>query len=276
VLQDVWSPAEAARLVQANRCSYTVAATTFVSDLVNYAEEHTTDLSSLRLLGSGGAPVAPEVVLGAARHGATVLRMYGSTEALSVTWNRPESPLEKRLSTDGLILDGVELETRTPDGEPVIGAPGEIFVRSPAAAVGFFDDPDRTAATWDAEGWIRSGDLGVLDDDGYLSIVGRTKEIIIRGGLNIAPREIEDVILQHDDVLEVAVIGLPDQRLGERTCACVVVRESAVVELDDLVAFLRDRGLATYKLPQRLVVKDALPKTATGKVRKQELIAELS
>jgi acyl-CoA synthetase (AMP-forming)/AMP-acid ligase II len=276
VLQDVWSPADAVRLVEANRCTYTVAATTFVSDLVNYVTEHPADLTSLRLLGSGGAPVPPEIVVGAARHGATVLRMYGSTEALAVTWNRPESPLEKRLSTDGLVLGGVEVETRTAEGEPVIGSPGEIFVRSPSGAVGFFDDPDRTAATWDEDGWIKSGDLGVLDDEGYLSIVGRTKEIIIRGGLNIAPREIEDVILQHDDVLEAAVIGLPDPRLGERTCACVVLRESAVVELDDLVSFLRDRGVANYKLPQRLVVKEALPKTPTGKVRKQELVGELS
>ena len=160
-------------------------------------------------------------------------------------------------------------------GRAVLGEPGEIVVRGPNTSVGFFADPERTAAVFEPDGWVRSGDLGVLDDDGYLRIVGRKKEIIIRGGLNIAPREIEDLVIEHPAVAETAVVGLPHPRLGEMTCACVVLREGAALELDELTGFLREHGMATYKLPQRLVALDALPRTPSGKVKKFELEAQL-
>jgi acyl-CoA synthetase (AMP-forming)/AMP-acid ligase II len=274
VLQDRWDARSAVELIERWRCSYTLVATTFVRDLVEHARSSGDDLSSLRLLGCGGATVPPELVDEAARLGACVLRLYGSTEVLVATWNRPGGAEQVRRETDGPALEHVEVEVRDDDGRAQIGVAGEIFVRGPNVSVGFFADPQRTSQTYSTDGWLRSGDIGVLDCDGNLTIVGRKKEIIIRGGLNIAPREIEELLLAHAGVEEVAVVGLPDPRLGEVACACVVARAGASVELADLVSFLRDRGLATFKLPQQLILVDRLPKTSTGKVRKAELVKE--
>ena len=159
-------------------------------------------------------------------------------------------------------MTGVEVELRD----------GEIFTRGPNTCVGFFADPDRTAATFDADGWVRSGDLATLDADGNLTIVGRKKELIIRGGMNITPRELEDVIGGFADVATVAVVGTPDERLGEIVCACVVAEPGAALDLASLVDRLRSAGVATYKLPQRLEFFDALPTTASGKIQKHEIL----
>jgi len=276
VLQDRWSAADAARLIARFRCSHTLAATTFLADLVEHAASDDLDVSSLRYFGSGGAPVPPALVEAARAAGIGVLRLYGSTELLCATWNRPDSPPEKQVWTDGRALDGVEIEVRTAEGESVRDAPGEIFGRSPNACVGFFGDPERTRASFAPDGWIRTGDIGVLDGDGYLTIVGRMKEIIIRGGLNIAPREIEEMMVDVPEVESVAVVGLPHDRLGEVVCACVVPRDGVALSLEDLVLRLRARGVATFKLPQVLARVDALPMTSTGKVRKHELVAAIA
>jgi acyl-CoA synthetase (AMP-forming)/AMP-acid ligase II len=271
VLQDRWNAAEAAHLIERFRCTYTVAATTFLADLAEQGRQGGADLSSLRLFSSGGAPIPAALVEEAESLGMTVLRLYGSTEVLVATWNRPDSPRALRLATDGRPLDHVDVEVRDDAGRSVVGEPGEIFVRGPNTSVGFFADPERTSATFDPAGWVRSGDLGVLDEHGHLTIVGRRKEIIIRGGMNIAPREIEDLIRAMPAVAVVAVVGLPDSRLGEITCACVVPRREPVT-LEAVVDHLRAQGVAAYKLPQRLVTVDALPTTSTGKVRKFELV----
>jgi non-ribosomal peptide synthetase component E (peptide arylation enzyme) len=142
--------------------------------------------------------------------------------------------------------------------------------------VGFFDDPERTAATFDQEGWVRSGDLVTADESGYVTVVGRRKEIIIRGGINIAPREIEELLVGFEEVAQAAVIGLPDERLGERMCACLVLVAGATLDLETAVARLKGMGLATYKLPERLEILESLPTTASGKIQKHELIATLS
>ncbi|HVW34753.1 MAG TPA: AMP-binding protein [Acidimicrobiia bacterium] len=276
VLQDRWSPEDAVILVSTHRCTYTVAATTFLADFVEAARNRRADVSSLRLFGSGGAPVPAELVTAAGAVGVNVLRLYGSTEVLVATWNRPDDPLDRRVMTDGRPLGGVEVEVRAGDGRAVVGEPGEIYVRSPATAVGFHADPVRTAATFGPGGWVRSGDLGVLGSDGHLAIVGRRKEIIIRGGLNIAPRELEDLIGALPGVAAVAVVGVPDDRLGELTCACVVPAPGAAPPtLEGIVAALREKGLASYKLPQRLELVAALPTTATGKIQKFRLRSDI-
>ena len=274
VLQDIWDAHEAVKLIERARPTYTVAATTFLSDLIDAAEHQGADISSLRLFNCGGAPVPAVLVERAARdHGVTVLRLYGSTEALIGSWNRVDSPLEKRLSTEGLPFPDVELEVRDDVGTSVRGEVGELFVRSPTTSVGFFADAERTAATFLPGGWLRTGDLGVLDADGYFTMIGRKKEILIRGGLNVAPREIEDLMIAMPGVLEVAVVPVPHARLGEIGCACVVTEPGVTLTLDDVVDFLRDQGLAPYKLPERLVLFDNLPKTPTGKIQKFELIS---
>jgi non-ribosomal peptide synthetase component E (peptide arylation enzyme) len=277
VLQDQWDGDVAAALVAEHACSYTLAATTFLQDLIGAATRAGTSLDSLRCFGCGGAPVPPPLVGLAADHGVKVLRLYGSTEVLVGSWNRPWSPEEKRRHTDGTAMTDVELVVRDETGVEVKpGQPGELWTRGPNTCVGFFADPARTAATFDEDGWVRSGDLVVIDADGYLTVVGRKKEIIIRGGMNIAPREIEDLIGAFPEVDRVAVVGLPDDRLGETMCACVVLAEGASLDLAAVVERLRRAGLATYKLPQRLEVVPALPTTASGKVQKHEIVRTLS
>ncbi len=156
------------------------------------------------------------------------------------------------------------------------GEPGELFTRGPNTCVGFFDDPVRTAETFDDDGWVRSGDLLVEDADGYLTVVGRKKEIIIRGGLNIAPREIEDLLVQFPEVIAAAVVGLPDARLGERSCACVVLEGAARLDFETMVDRLRATGLATYKLPEQLEIIAEIPRTASGKIQKHLLVKRLA
>lgn len=272
VLQDKWDGKEAARLIQDFRCTYTVAATTFVRDLVDAGKSGEYDLSSLRLFGSGGAPIPAELVVEAERLGIIVLRLYGGTEMAMVTTCRPDCPLDKRIQTDGKALDHVEVEVRDENGKALIGECGEIYARGPNTSVGYFADPERTAKTFLPGGWVRTGDSGVLDADGYLTIIGRVKEIIIRGGMNIAPRELEDILLTHPDVQDVSVIGFPDDRLGETVCACIVPAGGKTVGVEDIGGFLKSLGVAAYKLPQRVEIVDALPRTTTGKTQKFLLV----
>jgi acyl-coenzyme A synthetase/AMP-(fatty) acid ligase len=275
VLQDLWDAVEGVKLVEAHGCTHTVLSTTFLKDVTRAAREGAADVSCLRLFGCGGAPIAPETVTAAAEVGITVLRVYGATEVLIGTWCRPGSPLDKRINTEGPPVPGVEIEVRVDAGRPVVDEIGELYVRSSAGSVGFFDDPVRTQATYSADGWIKTGDLVTVDRDGYMAIVGRKKEIIIRGGLNIAPSEIEELIQRIPGVRMVAVVGLPDQRLGETTCACVVLEPGATLTFDGMIANLRRAGLATFKLPERLELVEEIPTTATGKIRKHLLVAQI-
>jgi acyl-CoA synthetase (AMP-forming)/AMP-acid ligase II len=275
VLQDRWDPTEAAKLVQAERCTYTLAATTFLRDLVEAADRGAGDISTMSMFGCGGAPVPPDLVRAASRHGVNVLRLYGSTEALVATWNRRSSPESARIETDGCALDGVEVEVWSEDGQPGVGVPGEIMVRGPETCVGFFADPQRTAATFHPEGWVRSGDLGVMDEAGYLTVVGRKKEIIIRGGLNIAPREVEDLVTQMPGIRAAVLVGLPHERLGEIGCICVVLEDGAEVTLEDVRRHLEASGMAGYKHPEQLVRVDAMPTTPTGKIQKFQLVDQI-
>jgi non-ribosomal peptide synthetase component E (peptide arylation enzyme) len=277
VLQDVWDAEAAADLVAREGCTYTLAATTFLQDLIEAAARNPERTRSLRRFGCGGAPVPPELVDAAHGLGIEVLRLYGSTEVLVGSWNRPGSPLRKRLHTDGLPMRHVEIVCLREDGTPCdVEEPGEIFTRGPNTSIGLFEDPERSAAIFDPQGWVRSGDQGILDADGYLTVVGRIKEIIIRGGLNIAPREIEDLLLRLPQVERAAVVGLPDPRLGERSCACLVLRAGASLDLPELCDRLLADGLAKYKLPERLEIFEALPQTASGKIQKHRIRSELA
>jgi non-ribosomal peptide synthetase component E (peptide arylation enzyme) len=185
--------------------------------------------------------------------------------AITLVLNRPDAPRPARVHTDARAKSGVEVEVRD----------GEIFTRGPNTCVGFFADPERTGTTFDADGWVRSGDLATLDAEGNLTVVGRKKELIIRGGMNITPRELEDLIGGFDEVRTVAVVGTPDERLGAVVCACGVPEPGATLTLAAVVVRLRDVGVATYKLPQRLELLTELPTTASGKIQKHEILRRL-
>jgi acyl-coenzyme A synthetase/AMP-(fatty) acid ligase len=276
VLQDRWDGDVAVELVAAERCSYTLAATTFLQDLTEASSRAGVRLDSLRLFGCGGAPVPPQLVDAAGERGIQVLRLYGSTEVLVGSWNRPSSTPRQKRDTDGVAMSHVEMQVRDDEGkEQPAGEPGELFVRGPNTCVGFFADSRRTVATFD-DGWVRSGDVLRMDDDGYVTVVGRKKEIIIRGGINIAPREIEELLVAFPEVERAAVVGLADDRLGERMCACVVLRAGQALEFTTMIERLKRAGLATYKLPERLEVLDVLPATASGKIQKHEIVQALT
>jgi acyl-CoA synthetase (AMP-forming)/AMP-acid ligase II len=276
VLQDRWDASSAIDLIDRYGCSFTLAATTFLEDLVDACERGDIQLPQMTHFGCGGAPVPARLVQRAEAVGVGVLRLYGSTEVLCGTWNRPDSPLVKRVTTDGPALSHTEFELRDEAGRPLaLPAEGEVYIRGPNTSVGFFDDDARTATTYLDGGWVRSGDLARIDEDGFLTIVGRKKEIIIRGGVNVAPREIEDLLVAFPEVQQAAVVGVPDQRLGERGCACLVLSPGATLDLGEIVARLGKTGLATYKFPEQVYLLDHFPVTPSGKVQKHELLRQI-
>ena len=203
------------------------------------------------------------------RFGLEILEGYGLTETAPVVASNAGAPAV-RPGTVGLPLPGVDVSIRMPDGAAAsTGEVGEILVRGPNVFAGYHGRPDETAAVL-RDGWFATGDLGALDDDGYLRITGRLKDMVIVNGFNVYPREVEEALLTHPDVAEVAVVGLPDERTGERVRAVVVARPGSAVDERALAAHARER-LARYKLPREFVLIDHLPRLPTGKVARQSL-----
>lgn len=272
VLKDTWNPVEAIELIAHERCTMMWGATTFYSDLVNAVERSPGDLSCLRLMCSGGAPIPRELVAQVRdRMGGRLVAAYGSSEGMNVTINRLDDPPEKITGSDGRFNPGIDykLVDDTRDLQPQ-GTAGEIAYRGPNVCLGYLDQ-DQTDRSFDAEGFFYSGDLGVIDDAGYLRVVGRKKEIIIRGGENISPAEIEDLLYRHPKIGAVAVLGFPDNRLGESACAAVIPKPGETVTLEEITEFLRDQGVAKFKFPERLEIVAEFPRTPTGKLRRNVL-----
>jgi cyclohexanecarboxylate-CoA ligase len=270
VLQDVWNPADALALLERHRCSVVIGATPFLHGLVHHPDRSRYDLSALRVFGCGGADVPPELIRhGEESLGCTATRIYGSTEFPTLSGGNADDPLEKRATTDGRPLGTARGRAVTEDDRPVAcGSVGELQVRGPELFVGYLDPELNTAAFTD-DGWFRTGDRAVIDADGYVQITGRTKDIIVRGGENISAKEIEDLLFEHPDIADVAVVGMPDPVMVERICAYVVpAHPSAAPTFDDILTFLRAQQIANQKLPERLEIIDRLPRTATGKIQK--------
>jgi long-chain acyl-CoA synthetase len=226
--------------------------------------------ASLRVCASGGAPMPLEVLRGFEEaFGVRVLEGYGLSEtAPVVAFNQLQRP--SKPGTVGLPIFGVDVRcVDEHDAAVPAGQRGEVVVRGPNVMKGYFNRPDATAEA-KRGGWFRTGDIGQLDEDGYLSIVDRKKDLILRGGFNVYPREVEEVLMTHPAVALVAVIGVPDERLGEEVKAFVVRRSGAAVTEDELVAWSREQ-MAAFKYPRQFVFRDALPMNATGKVLKREL-----
>ena len=260
----VFDVAEAVRVVRDERIDVIPGPPTLYSSLLESPEP----LPPIRLAVTGAAAVPTELIrrmrteLGFEE----VITAYGLTECTGMaTACRQGDPDEVISLTSGRAIDGVEVRVLADEGQP-----GEVLVRGYNVMQGYWDDPDATAEVIDADGWLHTGDVGILDAAGNLRITDRIKDMYVVGGFNAYPAEIEGVLVQHEAISEAAVVGVPDERMGEVGRAFVVLRTGASLEPDDLIAWSRER-LANYKVPRSVVVVDALPKTASGKVTKNVL-----
>jgi cyclohexanecarboxylate-CoA ligase len=271
VWMDVWQAEAAARLVAAEGVSFTMGATPFLRDLTYVPGASA--LRSLRLFISAGAPIPRPLVKDARTQlGCVISAGWGMTENGLVTCNGLADPEDKVFGTDGLPLPGMELRVVDGDGQDLPrGREGELLVRGPAQFVGYFKRPDFTADAHTADGWFRTGDRATLDDDGYVAITGRSKDLIIRGGENIPVAEVENLLYAHPKIAEVAIVALPDPRLVERACAVVIPRAGQSITLGEISAFLEEHQVARYKFPERLEIVDEFPMTPSGKVQKYRL-----
>jgi acyl-CoA synthetase len=265
-LIDVWDPGEVLRMMTEEGLGVSGGATFFLTSLLDHPDFTAEHLALMPFAGLGGSTVPVAVTERVTRMGMKVWRSYGSTEHPSITGCRLEEPEQKRTTTDGHALEGVEMRVE-PDGQ--------ILSRGPDCFMGY-TDAGLTASVFDDEGWYHTGDVGILDADGYLTITDRISDIIIRGGENISAQEIEEVMLGLDAVAEVNVVGAPDERLGERTAAVIRVRDGmATPTLDEVRGHFEQIGLARQKWPESLYVVEDFPRTASGKVQKFKLRQDL-
>ena len=275
VLVDRFDPESACRLLESERVTCAVFVPTLLHRLLAYEGLRRHDLSSLRIVTSFGAILAPEIAAEVERVlGVKVIQGYGASDYGSLASTSIDDPQRVRLAGVGRPLTGTELRICDEHGtalEP--GVPGRIFARGPHCVGGFVRDEAATAQAWES-GYCAMGDFGHIDDEGYLWLSGRVRELVIRGGQNIVPAEIEDAILGHPGVAEVAVIGVPDAEMGERVCAAIVPRAGARLTLESITAHLGERGLARFKHPERLLVLETMPlNPAATKIDKRALRA---
>jgi acyl-CoA synthetase (AMP-forming)/AMP-acid ligase II len=263
VPQAVYDVEQAMNLIAAEKITVLPGAPTIYQTILDHPARATHDLSSLRFAVTGAAvvPVALVERMQTELSFEIVLTAFGMTEAVVVTMCRPDDPPELVARTCGRATAGFELR---------IGDQDELLVRGPNVMLGYLGDPEATAAAIDAEGWLHTGDVGALDDAGYLTITDRLKDMYISGGFNVYPAEVEQVLARLDGVAEAAVIGVPDGRLGEVGLALIVPRAGAELTVEDVVAFSRER-LANYKVPKRVDFVEMLPRNPSGKVLKTVL-----
>jgi acyl-coenzyme A synthetase/AMP-(fatty) acid ligase len=270
-----WDPARGIEEISRYGCTAAVTAPTFLHALLSDYDAARHDLSSLRLWTCAGAPVPAAVVerAGTALPNIKVLSLYGRSENLVTTTCSVTDDVSRALSSDGTAMPGAEVKIFDDSGcEVPRGVEGDIAYRGPAHMIEYLGNSAETAALFTQDGFSRSGDLGRMTADGYVRVTGRTKDIVIRGGMNISVREIEDHLAHHPALQAFSVVGMPDERLGERVC-CFVVTASGhdTPTVEDLRDFLLDKGMPIQKTPERVVAVAVLPMTATGKVLKHEL-----
>ena len=278
VLQDRWDAEVALRLVEENGAQITVAATPFLKDLVEAPWDGPGQkLRSLHTFLCGGAQVPPALLDQAKREfPATFVGNIWAMSEGGATSSTPDDSRDQLLSTCGTPLPGVLLRTIDVDGDPTPpGVEGELVMRTPSQCLGYVGRQDMFEASFTDDGYFRTGDLAVLDGDGYMSITGRLKDLIIRGGINIAPVPIENALSDHPAIAGVAVVGKPDPRLGERICAVVVLAEGRDLGLNELIDWLVSRDLPRRLWPEHVMFVDHLPVTPAGKVRKAVLVEDL-
>ncbi|HAJ2119508.1 TPA: cyclohexanecarboxylate-CoA ligase [Escherichia coli] len=270
VLLDIFTPDACLALLEQQRCTCMLGATPFVYDLLNLLEKQPADLSALRFFLCGGTTIPKKVARECQQRGIKLLSVYGSTESSPHAVVNLDDPLSRFMRTDGYAAAGVEIKV-VDDARKTLppGCEGEEASRGPNVFMGYFDEPELTARALDEEGWYYSGDLCCMDEAGYIKITGRKKDIIVRGGENISSREVEDILLQHPKIHDACVVAMPDERLGERSCAYVVLKAPHhSLSLEEVVAFFSRKRVAKYKYPEHIVVIEKLPRTASGKIQK--------
>jgi cyclohexanecarboxylate-CoA ligase len=271
VLLDIWEPLKAIDLIRAEGATFTMASTPFLTDLAKNVAESGKTVPTLRTFLCAGAPIpGPLVEQAHAVLGTKIVSAWGMTENGAVTLIELDDEDERAVNTDGCPLPGVELKVVDTDGSTLpAGQAGKLFVRSCSNFGGYLKRPHLNGT--DAEGWFDTGDLARLDERGYVRITGRSKDVIIRGGENIPVVEIESLLYRHPAIAMAAIVAYPDERLGERACAVVVLKPGQKMTLDDMVAYYKEQKVAIQYIPERLVVCESIPSTPSGKMQKFKL-----
>ncbi|SHH69991.1 acyl-CoA synthetase [Streptomyces sp. 3214.6] len=270
VLVEAFDPDATFDLIARHRITFMFGVPTMFEQVARHPRWADADLSSLRILTCGGSPVSTPLIAAYQARGLTFLQGYGMTEASPGTLFLDAEHSISKAGSAGVPHFFSDVRVLRPDLAPVeVGETGEVVVRGPHVMPGYWGLPEETAASF-ADGWFRSGDAARVDEDGYVHIVDRIKDMIISGGENIYPAEIEDLLLAHPDIVECAVIGVSDDKWGEVPRAVVVPREGAALDPDEVLASLAGR-LAKYKIPKSVVVADELPRTASGKLLKSRV-----
>jgi cyclohexanecarboxylate-CoA ligase len=271
VLQDVWEPKHGVSLIVREGVTYTAASTPFLNDICEVVAAGAPRPASLRSFLCAGATIPPVLIERAAREvGIHACSLWGMTESLASTLTEPSRAAEKSPTTDGRPLEGMEVRIVDFGGKPVpTGQSGRLLVRGCQMFAGYYKRPE--LETFDAQGWFDSGDLAYMDDEGYIRISGRVKDVLIRGGENVPVVEIENLLYKHPAVAAVAVVGYPDARLGERGCAFIVPKAGSTIDLAAMQAYLAECKMAKQFWPERVELVADLPRTASGKIQKFKL-----
>ena len=272
ILAKYFTPEEILRLIEQEKVTIIATVSTVLIRILDYPKFDRFDLRSLRIVKHGGAPLPYDQGLMVwEKFGRPVLPAYGGLDVGTISSSSVDLPKEVLLSAVGKPLDGIEIKLLAEDNKEVsIGEIGEVVVRGPHCQPGYYGDPETTQETW-KDGWFHTGDLGSFDSEGRLTIKGRCKDIIIRGGQNIHPFEIENILTRHPKVLKAAIVGVSDTEMGERVCACVVPKSGENLSFSEMVQFMKDQGIAAFKIPERLEIIDELPLAGGIKVDKKRL-----
>jgi len=271
ILVDGFDPAYMLELIAEHQVTRSGGAPIFLQVMITDPTFAELDTSSLKLFGVGGANVSPQLIEQAAEVGWWSFRSYGCTEHPSITMGTLDDPLQKRAYTDGRPMLDVEVRLVDDDGGDVPqGEPGEIWSRGPDQFLGYMD-PAMDADVFSDDGWFRTGDIGVMDADGYITITDRKKDIIIRGGENISAREVEEVLARHPKVQEAAATSTSDAKYGEKVCAFIILAGDERITLQEVQEHFKAEGIAKQKTPERIEFVEAFPRTLQGKVKKYEL-----
>ena len=267
--------AETARLIETKRVNFMPGPPTIFQMLLAHKEAHPFDASSMRGGTSGAASVPPVLIerMRSELHMRDVITAYGMTECVNISGCRMGDPAETIANTCGVAVAGNEVIIAGPDGNAMPrGETGEIWVRGQGVMLGYLNDPVATAEAIDTDGWLHTGDLGTMDERGYLCITDRLKDMYISGGFNVYPAEVEKLLANHPAIAMAAVVGMPDERMGEVGRAFVVLRPGMSESAEDLLAWSRE-NMANYKVPRSFALVDDLPRNAAGKVLKTALRA---